>query len=1112
MEQTESSNTVPSPSASPVESSAGPPMTAPATPPIAAVSTAAPRSAAWTAELERQMRPYQRWLVVMVIATVGATCLLVSAGHGAKEGTLAWGPNSLLRVLVEMLNFNYAFPTPRGNDVKWLAQGLGAAAAVMTAGVLWYVRTGRRREDSDAALATESAQRANRSLRERIGLCGAAQLAMLAFGLWAVLSYRWAHWPAVAMGEGLRNLFVIVWAVALARTLTHRSALRAGAGMAVVLAITAIVGIWYHYERNPFLRLEFPIGNPIFFAACMLPALMLGLAGLMGSIEQLVRGPGASVPAHVGGASNAASTGVDQRSWTWITLIGSLVLLAVVGWAFRLTDSRAPAAALLAGVAAGGAAILLRWVSPARRRVAMLVLLAIALAGVVLVGRPWLESQQSVAERGRGASLRLRFYAWQYAKDLFHGDPIELPTGERTPDPLIGQGQGSYLALSQWMAISPRDQWGRSDVEMDPEAFTGELVGHAHNEWLEILAELGLVGLGLVGLSLGLTFLAGWRAFLRADRPATKWFVLALLVSLLALVIEELADVALRMPVLPLIYYTVIGLLWAMSRESEAPAPIASGSLPSWLGPAGLVAAMLAAMFITSAVRRDWRGALADGKIPELLEKQQWQPAMAQAIVAREGRLVAESHVSAGLQLPRIAHAAARHGHDQLRTMLDRQSDASARTRVRAIAQQDISEFDSHFQGCMALGMHIWAAVPGVHRVADWLADVLLMKQEIEAIKPSLGLEAEKEPYLPAARHWLAMEHRRNRFNAAAALRLLSLCGDQPMDFRIDLLRIPLRRGPEPAGSLAGIESAVRQMLAREPASFNHYLEVLLRQAEEAQTKTDSGDWPDPYAPETFRLKAIVEQVAGRYDQGLDAAARAVKLYEDPQLRFYHPTALAHGLAGMSRLQFLADPDHPAKAVDAARRALEAFPEGYRGGGHEELLRRDYSLYLLAAGQEDTAAKVIQQQVGPIAQDRLQRNLGYGLAEICGTFAERPAAMRPASYAKWLERSLALAPDNPGARVLSVRLAFEQGRFDQGIEEIKIVETNLEDPRQLEGLLQALSTAYPDNAPLKAFIAARAEAARTDARGMAPASVPATIPPDAGLDPGSPETGWESRN
>ncbi|MBI4580088.1 MAG: O-antigen ligase family protein, partial [Planctomycetes bacterium] len=735
-------------------------------------------------------------------------------------------------------------------------------------------------------------------------------------------------------------------------------------------------------------------------------------------------------------------------------------------------------------LAAGLVLIVVRAVPSSYRRSVVLVAIATGLLAVLLVGRPWLKSQQAVGAGGRGASLRLRLHTWQYAQDLFFAKP------------LAGHGQGSYFLLAQQMASVPRREGDRPDVEKDPTAFNAGLVGHAHSEWLEILADLGAIGFALMASSLGLTFWAGVRAFLRATAPAEKWCLLGLMVGLLAIVVEEFADVALRMPVLPIVFYTTIALIWALCLSQEAALPAGRPVLPDRLRPVGLLAVIFVAMMFVTAARRDWDGALADGRLDGFLQKQQWDAALQTARTAQQYRLDVQEIVAAAIRETGAAQAAAAHRLEQLRTMLARrdQLPPASRTNLRNLAQQDIEKFDGYLAECMQAGQRVWAIMPCAPSAAEWMAEVLLMKNEIEARKLEVGLEPIRQPFVQAARQWMLAEFQRDRFNAPVALRLLVLCRDQPIDLRLDLLRIPLRAGPQPVGIVVNFEAAVGQIAAAEPSSFEHRMETLRQAVTAAQAASDADHWLDPYAPETLRLQAMAAAAAGQHDQAAALAAEAVGLYENQKLRFYHPGALSYGLLDQARYQFLADADQPDKAVALCRRAIECWPEVAQREEQLRPLKRELALYLMAAGDEGSASDLLRQEGGPITDERLKRNVGYGLAEICGRFIGRAPTSRPARFPQWLSRSLELAPDYPHGHLLAAHCALEHNRGAEAAEHLKAMEAQVEDPRWLDVALETLAKHFPASDELKAYIASRAEAASRPTSEASEATQPAGGP------------------
>src|SRR5262245_52103470 len=105
------------------------------------------------ARAETQTSSVERVMLLILVLTVAATCLLTSGGQGAEEGHVAWGRNSILHVITDLTNLTYQFPTARGTEVKWLTQAAGAAAALVCAAAAWFLRT---RSDLDALPSTSS--------------------------------------------------------------------------------------------------------------------------------------------------------------------------------------------------------------------------------------------------------------------------------------------------------------------------------------------------------------------------------------------------------------------------------------------------------------------------------------------------------------------------------------------------------------------------------------------------------------------------------------------------------------------------------------------------------------------------------------------------------------------------------------------------------------------------------------------------------------------------------------------------------------------------------------------------------------------------------------------
>jgi len=266
---------------------------------------------------------HERILLVTVALTLAGVCWLISSSQGAEAGHIPWRSGSLLRAVTTLMALNFEYPTPRGVEVKWLIQSLGAAVGLLVATTAWYVR--RQDQNYIEATPTTDTRPADgpRGLRHRPPW-DLAQLLLLGFTGWMFLSAVWSPWPEAARGEGVRQLIFVVWAVALGRTLGRRGVRQSAMIMVVVLAFTAVIGIWYYYERNPQQRLKFPIGNPIFMAACLLPGITLILWAGWAAIVHRIR--------------TAAPVTAGPAWRPWLLAVGGVIALVVLLKALQLTD------------------------------------------------------------------------------------------------------------------------------------------------------------------------------------------------------------------------------------------------------------------------------------------------------------------------------------------------------------------------------------------------------------------------------------------------------------------------------------------------------------------------------------------------------------------------------------------------------------------------------------------------------------------------------------------------------------------------------------------------------------------------------------------------------
>jgi hypothetical protein len=374
--------------------------------------------------------------LILIAVVLAGTCLLISAPAGQEYGAQAWSSDSILKPIVDAMALYYEHPTPATVDVKGLVLRLGASVAIGIGVIGWFGATRRPIDDDPQGSPTHEPVDPTGSRWTHL-----AQLMMLVFVAVMLLSRFWSHAPRYTLYAALLLTMQVGWALALARTVNLRGVLISVAVIVAVSAVTAGVGIWYHHERNPVVDLKFPIGNPLFLAACMIPSLVLA-------------------PSLIVGLFTSRSARDTWKTWVFV------VLLIAGFWsantALSLTGARSTQAGLAAGVLVF-AFLATRRLASSIRRIITAGLLIVVLFGATGAAY-WVKGRSEEVAHSQGASLRMRFYAWQYALELF---------AER---PLIGHGRGTVPLLVEAKAAD--------EVLADPMAFFGRAVGHTHHEWL----------------------------------------------------------------------------------------------------------------------------------------------------------------------------------------------------------------------------------------------------------------------------------------------------------------------------------------------------------------------------------------------------------------------------------------------------------------------------------------------------------------------------------------------------------------------------------------------------------------------------------------------------
>jgi O-antigen ligase len=318
-----------------------------------------------------------------------------------------------------------------------------------------------------------------------------AAILLLAFLSWIAVSAVWADEPSNTLAWLYRYVLNGVLFLIVCSSLVRRSQAAWVIGAFAVGAVgAALYGI-----GNPgalqaeYGRLESAALDPNELAAVVVPAFMICLFTALG----LRRGIGLRVAAGVGAT----------------LCLMTLVLTVSRGGLIALTF-----ALVLAIVVAG------RW----RGRVTM----AVAMIGVAAVtyfaafASPATVDRIAATTRGDVTLVEGRVTIWQVGWRMFENNP------------LIGVGSGNFQNSSKLYVLTPGEA-PRSDLIIDT-----ALV--AHNTYLGILAELGLIGLGLflgiIGYSL-MCLVRAVREFARRRDREMELLTRALLAGLPGLLIAD---------------------------------------------------------------------------------------------------------------------------------------------------------------------------------------------------------------------------------------------------------------------------------------------------------------------------------------------------------------------------------------------------------------------------------------------------------------------------------------------------------------------------------------------------------------------------------------------
>jgi len=998
------------------------------------------------------IRPLQVVLISLVTAAVAGSSWLLSAPESTTlvDGAVEWNQESPLRAVVQLLCLNYGWPTLHAGTVKMYILGMGSGLAMLALSIA--IAMGPRSVAEEGGFAADESAEAQRipatRQKRHVAPLLAAQVMVGLYLLWSFASSRVSAAPELAIGGSVLLTIHFLWSFAIGNGLNPRAARMACGLLVAVTAVTAALAIWYYYGRNPTLRAKFPFGNPNFLSACLIPGIVLAVAFACAAIQ---------------GAS-----GGEKRARSLAAGLTCVAVIAVASWAFFLTKSRGPALGLGAGLLALAFFAVRRWKK--------WIPVAVAAGAMTLASAYFLSIRDEPSATGRTATLRFRLYAWSYAWRMF----LEKP--------LTGHGQGGFVLAG--------DGFAAADVEGDPEVL-GSLIGHAHNEWLEVMADLGSVGVVLLGVALALTLHAG-AAALRAPLPSgRRWPLIGLLAGLVGMLVESSFGVGLRVAGVPTFFYTVIGLIWAMA------APAAASALPHLLSATstrrGLTGMMgcglgLAALALT---QQDFDAARAAFQARALVRAGEFEEAIKAA--AARSRLNPQ-HALANLYRLSEAHMLAAKALEERAADRERRSREGDILDVRLLelATEDRSWSDAHCQEGSAALKALITKSPGALNhgwVLYWLNRIHAANADARG-QPDL-----RDQFLQDAAAALARELERQPFDQEMTLEYLRAPGHTIAPERaLDLLARPLRLGritSDYVDYLAELSVDPMYELQFEPA-LQAAREALGSSATPPQVPALLQSW----TPEKLRLAATIRFRRGDYDRAARTLESAVALYDRspgaPRI------ALASCLAELADSQFFSRPNEPEKALVRAERSMEAAPASLMGRRLLASVRQRRIDYLLAAEREEEAVVLLRETApGHVTEEAVQVELGARYRRLCESLLRRRLALELRQSPDellgkldlWIGRALALDPQNGAAHYLAADLAFHRGACDEAAGQLRrAIQLDLPPDIATQFLAVALDRA-PDCEALSALWAELTQDGQPEAIGPpAPDDPPSEAP------------------
>ncbi|MEK6643147.1 MAG: O-antigen ligase family protein [Planctomycetota bacterium] len=777
-------------------------------------------------------RAFSTAMVIVAAIALLANCLLTSPSEFSEAHK---NDQSLLKPVVDALGLHGKFPTARGIEIRNLAFYVGAACIALLAGLRMIIAARTPRLTIDDLL----------DLKARAASPYFWWLLLL---LVSFLSSTYSHAPDMCRGQMFIRFLHTAWLWPLAAMLRIRHARTLAASLLIALTLTATLALWYYLVRmapnGPGQRLSYPLGNELWLGACLLPGTFIAIGLMLGRKRETCE-PDAPLP--------SATSSLKSQAFC-------LLALLLITTALYLTRARSAQLGLIAGMIALACFLSGRLV----RRLLLLGTILAALAGSLWLNR----ALQTDATASRTASIRSRvLYEWPYAIHLFSQKPI------------AGNGDGAYAMLAGQLA--------RDDQLDDPSIlrFDGwSWTGHAHNEILELLSDLGLVGAIAYLVALIITLARTVQFCDRTMSARDRYLAAALGAALVAGVIDQCANPAIREPGLPPIFLTVWAALWAISRTCVLPPRVAEPDQSLGVNMVRLGGLFVIAAALTLGYRgvQDWRGARERFLAWRSLEKQEYAPAALHADRAADGLLDPFQRAQA-----RMISAWAQNliFDDALRTSAGPPTESQMAASTEALVSVvQLANDAPRFLRVSRLAAELYLnRARAFQRLGDKEAE---RDAQIKMLS-ALVQNQKDDPFLVDRVQALWKVHT----SAGAMERLLWLrCLLRGGEFGDDFVEL-FRQLP----AMNDLKQALNDLynLAQQDA------------------KLPSEKWRDKLSPETLRAAALAKALSGKPEEALPIVTQAVEMYRATGARLFaaHAAAIHEGVRYRLSVDPLANPD-----------------------------------------------------------------------------------------------------------------------------------------------------------------------------------------------------------